>query len=442
MFGTGSLDAATLLGLGLVLVAIGGGARLAASAGFDPFPVPVVVGLAVSAAGPLHGLRPEAPITRSAAEIGVVLLLFGLGFDHGGADRRAAAATLAPGPALAADAALNVVPGVVVGLLAGFGPTGAALLGGVTGASSWTMATRLLDREGRFGNRETPAVLAVLVHEHTATAMYLPLAAALLAPGGAAARWTAVLGSAAAVTATLWLTVGPGPLPGAGLLGDSGLLDGPGRRTGSALLGGSGAAGPLLLAGVVFALAGIAAWLGVATAGIAYLAGVVLASADRPPSSDAGAAPPSDRDGLRRAVALLRDLGGVAAGLTLGLLIPAARLPGALAGGALLAGLTAVTRLATGWWATGQTGPIGRAGRLRAGVALVPRGELAVAIGVLAALSAPGRGPGTALAALAAVEVVLTGFGPAALRRAGDRGWYRWAVPAPATARPEPPEAG
>jgi len=69
------------------------------------------------------------------------------------------------------------------------------------------------------------------------------------------------------------------------------------------------------------------------------------------------------------------------------------------------------------------------------------------------ALSAPDRGPGPGLAALAAVEVVLTGvvclgggrpcsLVPAVVDDARRRGWYRWAVPTPAAVRPEPPGAG
>src|SRR5439155_6529523 len=167
------------------------------------FPVPLLVGLVVSAAGPLHGLRPESAVTRSAAEIAVLGLLFSTGFDHGRADRRAAAATLEPLPVLAGDVVLNFGPGAAFGLLAGFGFTGAVLLGGATWASSWAMATGLLDREGRFGNRETPAVLAVLVFEHAGAAVYLPLAAAFLAPGGAVSRATAVLGALAVVAAAV-----------------------------------------------------------------------------------------------------------------------------------------------------------------------------------------------------------------------------------------------
>jgi len=436
VFATGSLTAGTLLGLGVVLVAIGVGARLAAAGGVDSFPVPLLVGLLVSAVGPLHALRPDATITRTAAEIAVVVLVFCVGLDHGAADRRAAAATLPAGRLLAVDAVLNFVPGALFGLVAGFGPTGAVLLGGVTGGSSWAVATATLDREGRFGNRETPAVLAVLVREHTATAVYLPLAAALLAPGDAVARITALLGSAAAVAAATWLVLGPAPLLRAGLFA--------GPAPGVSL--------SLLLAGAALSLAGVAAAIGVATAGIAYLAGAVLASPDPSATGRAGAesAESSGSEGVQsegaersRAVAVLRELSAAAAGVALGLLVPAAELPGALAGGLVLAGLTGATKGLTGWWAAGRLpSAVGRAGRLRAGLTLVPRGELAVALGLLAALAAPGHGPGIRLAALAAVEVVLTGVAPAVERELRRRGWYRWAVPAAAAVRPSPPGAG
>jgi hypothetical protein len=56
-------------------------------------------------------------------------------------------------------------------------------------------------------------------------------------------------------------------------------------------------------------------------------------------------------------------------------------------------------------------------------------------VGILAALAAPERGPGTALAALAAVEIVLTGLVPPALRSARPSGWHRWPVRTAAAAR-------
>jgi len=185
---------------------------------------------------------------------------------------------------------------------------------------------------------------------------------------------------------------------------------------------------PLLLTGAAVALAGIAAAIGVATAGVAYLAGAVLASAEPAGGPDAG---PS--------AGALRDLSVAGAGLALGLLVPAAKLPGAVAGGLLLAALSGATKILTGWWAAGRltTGPlttggpaspVGRAGRLRAGLTLMPRGELAVAIGILAALSAPEHGPGTGLAALTAVEVLYTTAAPAAVGHRRPPAWPRWAL--------------
>jgi CPA2 family monovalent cation:H+ antiporter-2 len=377
--------------------------------------------------------RPDAAITRAGAEIAMVVLLFCLGLDHAAPDRRAAAAAVPAGRLVAVDAALNFVPGALFGLLAGFGLTGAVLLGGVTWGSSWAMAAGALDRGGRFGNRETPAVLAVLVLEHTATAFYLPLAAALLAPGDTVSRVTALLGSAAAVAFAGWLVLGPAPRLRTGLPG------GPA----------SGAGLALLLAGAALALAGLAAAIGVASAGIAYLAGVVLAAPDlagiHPGGADQGGAA-APFTGVRRAVAVLRDLSAALAGLALGLLVPAGKLPGAVAGGLVLAALTGATKTLTGWWATGRLGAggakagpaVGRAGRLRAGLTLIPRGELPLAIGILAALSAPGRGPGAGLAALTAVLVVLTAGAPSLMRDPGRRGWYRWALPTPAAVRPDP----
>ena len=433
MFGAGNLDAGTLLGLGVVLAVVGGGVRLAAARGVDPFPVPLVIGLVVSAVGPLHGLRPDAEITRVGAEIAVVVLLFCVGLDHGAADRSAAATMLGVGPVLVVDAACNFIPGALFGLVAGFGATGAVLLGGVTWASSWAVASGTLDRHGRFGNRETPAALATLVVEHAATGVYLPLAAALLAPGDTASRLTALFGSAAAVVAAVaWLVLGSAPaIPGPVVA----LLDS-GPAPGVSLV--------LLLAGVALALAGVAAAIGVATAGIAYLAGAVLASFE-PAVADLAR--------LRPAVGALRELSAAAAGLTLGLLVPGGKLPGAVAGGIVLAAITGATKVLTGWWAAGRLRPpgsagrIGAAGRLRAGLPLLARGELAVALGILAALRAPDGGPGTGLAALAAVEVVLTGAAASVavtvtVRDLARPGWYRWAVPTPAAARPEPPGAG
>ena len=261
-----------------------------------------------------------------------------------------------------------------------------------------------------------PAALAVLVLEHTATAFYLPLAAALLAPGDAASRITAL----------------------AGLGGRRGLRRLAGSRAGPAaahravravpLRGGPGAAPGRRRPG----------------AGRSrrrrrrrhrrYRLSRRLCPRRCGPRRSPRRRPRPGRDavpspGARGAIAGLRDLSAALAGLALGLLVPAAKLPGALAGGIVLAALTGATKVLTGWWAAGQLRPaaeaaprVGPAGQVRAGLTLVPRGELAVAVGILVALSAPGRGPGTGFAALTAVLIVLTAVAPSLVRGPGRPG--------------------
>ena len=61
---------------------------------------------------------------------------------------------------------------------------GILAMAGITFISSSGVIARLLDDLRRLGNRETPAVLSVLVLEDFAMAAYLPLLAVLAAGGG------------------------------------------------------------------------------------------------------------------------------------------------------------------------------------------------------------------------------------------------------------------
>ena len=69
------------------------------------------------------------------------------------------------------------------GLLPGWPPLAAVVLGGVTYVSSSGIAAKLLDDLGRLGNRGTPTVLSVLVMEDLAMAAYLPILTGLLTAG-------------------------------------------------------------------------------------------------------------------------------------------------------------------------------------------------------------------------------------------------------------------
>ncbi len=114
-----------------------------------------------------------------AAEIGVLLLLLSLGLEYNSAELRNGLSSA--GRSGLIDGALNFSPGFLAGLVLGWGPTTAALLGGVTWISSSGVISKVLTDFDRLGNRETPAVLNLLVIEDLAMAVYLPVVAAVIA---------------------------------------------------------------------------------------------------------------------------------------------------------------------------------------------------------------------------------------------------------------------
>jgi len=111
----------------------------------------------------------------------------------------------------------------------------------------------------------------------------------------------------------------------------------------------------------------------------------------------------------------LRDLFGAMFFLVFGLRLETSELVGALGVALLLAGLSTVTKLATGWWAAGRSGS-GPRGRRRAAVTLVPRGEFSIVIAGLAVAAGVGEVVGPIAAAYVLI-VGITGSVAAALTR-------------------------
>ena len=382
-----------------MLLGVAGAARLAGRAGFSPVPVPLLAGVLIGSVGPLaRTLAPSRSVVDLGTQVGVVLLLFAVGLDHGAGDRVAAVATGPGGVRLGlVDGLLNAVPGAAAGLLLGYGLRGAALLGGITWASSWTAAGELLGRRGRLGNRETPAVLAVLVLEHAGLAAYLPLATALLAGGGTSAVAASLLAATGALLGAAWIVVHWASRFRAAVFR-------PGVAPAKMLL---------TLAGVALAGAGVAAQARIPAAGAAFLAGAVLAG----PETDPGAGL-SPEWSPRPAIDLLRELSLVAVSLLAGVSAGRAGGLGGPAGtGILLGVLISATKLATGGWAAGGLGA-GPAGRLRAGTALVARGEVSVALAALAAGAGLHRLAATGLAVVFASGLLAAGLDRAARRTA------------------------
>ena len=373
----GSGDAPLLIEIGALVLGIGVLARLADRVEISPIPLYLVAGLILGQISD-EPLSFSGEVIETGAQIGLVLLLFMLGLEYTGEELAFSLKNALPSGLL--DLALNLTPGLLAGLALGWDARSALLLGGVTYISSSGVVAKVLADLGRLGNRETPAVLSILVLEDLAMAIYLPVVAVLLADtalvGGLALAALGLL--AAGVALAVALRHGPTA---------SRLLA---SRSDEVLL--------LTVLGFVLLVAGAAEGLRLSAAVGAFLAGILVSG--------------SVAERVRYLFSPLRDLFAAAFFIFFALQIDAGAIPPVLAAAAALAVVTAATKVATGWQAAKRIGA-GVLGRARAGTALVPRGEFSIVIaglGVAAGLEAD-------LGPLAAAYVLLTALiGPFATR--------------------------
>jgi CPA2 family monovalent cation:H+ antiporter-2 len=366
--------AALLLELGGVLLGLGISGQLARRLGLSPIPLYLLAGLAFGQGG-LLPLVTTQDFIQIGAEIGVILLLLLLlGLEYSAAELLSS--LRASAPAGLVDLALNFTPGLAAGILLGWGPLAAIALGGITYISSSGVIAKLLGDLGRLANRETPVVLSILVIEDLAMAAYLPVVTVLLAGGGPAGSLLPATLALAAVVAVLAATL----RYGAAL---NRLVFSPSDEV---LL--------LKILGITFLVAGVAHGLQVSAAVGAFLVGIAL-------SGPAAA-------GARALLTPLRDLFAAVFFVFFGLQTDPRTIPPVALTAVGLALVTALTKLATGWWAARRAG-IATLGRFRAGAALVARGEFSIVIAGLAVTA----GLDPALGPLAATYVlVLAALGP------------------------------
>ena len=367
--------------IGAVALALAVLARLAGRLGVTTIPFYLLAGLAVGEGG-IAPLDVSADFIGLVAEIGVLLLLFTLGLEYSADELRHGLRTgLVPG---ATDAVVNFVPGFLAGLLLGWDPTAAVLLGGVCWVSSSGIVAKVLADLGRLANRETPSILNLLVIEDLAMAVYLPVAAALVADRGVGETAATVAVAIGAVAVIL-----VGALRFGGHL--SKLLE---RSSDEALL--------LAVFGLTLLVGGLAQELEVSAAIGAFLVGLALSG------------PVQER--AVNLIGPLRDLFAAVFFLFFSFQIKPGDLLGALLPGAGLAVVASGGKLLAGWVAAGRAG-VGRAGRLRAGGALIARGEFSIVIASLGA----GLADGQELGAVAAAFVLVTAIaGPLAARALGS----------------------
>jgi CPA2 family monovalent cation:H+ antiporter-2 len=121
----------------------------------------------------------------------------------------------------------------------------------------------------------------------------------------------------------------------------------------------------------------------------------------------------STAENATRMLEPLRDLFAAMFFVVFGLNTNPATIPPVLGVALGLAVVTAITKLATGWWAAKRQG-IARMGRARAGAALVARGEFSI---VIAGLAVAAGAVDEQLAALATAYVLIMAIlGPLAAR--------------------------
>ena len=370
--------AAALLELGAVLFGLSVLGRLAWRIGISPIPLYLLGGLAFGQGGilPLSGIEGFIAL---GGEIGVILLLLLLGLEYSAAElltglRRSWLAGII-------DVVANAAPGAAVALLLGWGPAAALALAGVTYISSSGIVAKVLGDLGRLGNRETPVVLSILVFEDLAMAVYLPILTTVLIGVGWATGVSTVGLALVAVSAVLVLALRYGRQI-------STILDTPEPEV---FL--------LRLLGAALLVSGLAATAGISAAVGAFLLGIAISGATA--------------ENATKLLEPLRDLFAAVFFVLFGLSTDPAAIPPVLAAAAALAAVTTATKMLTGWFAARSHG-IGRLGRLRAGAALVARGEFSIVIAGLAVVA--GTVP-RELGALATAYVLLMAIiGPIAAR--------------------------
>jgi CPA2 family monovalent cation:H+ antiporter-2 len=371
---------ALIFGLGIL-------ARLAGRLGITAVPLYLIAGL-VFGEGGIVTLDVSEDFVSLAAEIGVLLLLFALGLEYSDVELREGLRTGIP-PGLV-DMVTSAGIGLAMGLALGWSPLAATLLAGVTWVSSSGVISKVLADLGRVGNRETKSVLNLLVIEDLAMAVYLPVVAAVIVGG----TLTETLGSVAIalVVVTVILL--------AALRFGRGLSDRLGRGNDETLL--------LAVFGLVLLVAGIAQSFDVSGAIGAFLVGLALSG--------------RTEERVMVLVSPLRDLFAATFFVFFTFQIDPRDLLSMIGWAALLAVLTALAKVFTGWYAA-KRWEVGTRGRYRAGTVLIARGEFSIVIAALGVDLADGP----ELGALAAAYVLMTAvLGPIATRYSDQMvGWVQ-----------------
>ena len=373
---------ALLLGMSLL-------GRLALAFGISPIPFYLVLGLAFGEGG-FIALDASEEFFQTGAEIGVILLLALLGLEYTASELFGSLKSARTAGLI--DAALNALPGAALALLLGWGPVAAVAMAGVTWVSSSGVIAKLLRDLGRLSNRETPAILALLVIEDLAMAFYLPVLSALVVGMSLMQGAVSVAIAVSVVAVILYVALRHGHIVSRLFPADH--------------------YEPLLLGvlGLTMLVSGLAAEVSVSAAVGAFLVGIALSGRVAANAS--------------QVLTPLRDLFAAIFFVFFGLTTDSSALLSMLPAALALALVTIITKLITGSYAARRAG-VGTLGQWRAGLSLAPRGEFSI---VIAGLAVGSGVVAPELAPLATGYVLITIVAGTFLARVPDALWFRAAV--------------
>lgn len=384
-------DPTLLLELGIVVFGLGLLARLANKISLSPIPLYLIAGLGFGTGGFLP-LEQAGDFIGVSAQIGVVLLLLLLGLEYTADELFTNLRSSALGGLV--DFVLNFTPGFIVGLILGWSPVTAGVLGGVVYVSSSGVIAKTLSDLGRLGNRETPTILSILVLEDLAMALYLPVITGLLIGGSVGTVLKLVTLAIITVVAILFVALRYG------------------RYISRAINSENSEVLLLLILGLSLIIGGFAEKLHVSAGVGAFLVGIALSG--------------QVAHGAREILSPLRDLFAAVFFVYFGLQTDPSKIPDVFFIALGLVIVTGATKITTGWFVAKRAG-LGKRGRMRAGVSLIARGEFSIVIAGFAVA----QGVEPELAPLAATYVMMMAIlGPILARWEGGR--PKWLKKAPA----------
>ncbi len=377
--------------LGFIFVGVSLLGVVARRFGLSPIPFYLLAGLAFGEGG-VAPVAASGEFVTVAAEVGVLLLLLTLGLEFSPAELSASLGRHRPSGVV--DLVLNALPGFGIAVVFGLPWPAAFAMAGLTWISSSGIVAQLLRDLDRLGNRETPALLSVLVLEDLAMAVYLPILIVVLAGGGLAQAAGGIALAVGAVSLALVAATRAS------------------HRIGVLLSHEQDEQVMLRVLGLTMLVAAATHLLGASAAVGAFLVGIAIP----------GALAERARDILGPQRDLFAAIFFVSFGLATNPRDLLAYLPVAL----VLALVGVLSKVATGWYAAGRDG-VQKRGRLRAGLTLVPRGEFSI---VIAGLAVAGGHPQVGLIATAYV-LILAVLGPVLAKLADALGERLFPAPAP-----------